>query len=295
MKVNPILFRALVTRDLVERGLKSSFRDPKTVTPEMIDAYYIPTTIDGAPEALAAMMSPTPEAAMPKMPPLSELKPKTLIVWGRHDGVLPLILADRFEKAIPGSRKVILEDAAHLPHEEQPESVQYPARRIHSRPSMSFRPVVIAISAALMVPFFVTGCGSGAATPSAGSNSSAASAKEIVVDGSSTVYLISLAAQEAYKKTKPDARVLVSSHGTGTGFSMYKEGEVDIVDASRPAKPKEEEAALKGEMPWTRFHVGYDGITVVINPKNDFVKSLTRRAAQADLRARQQDPDLEAA
>ncbi len=121
VKINPIVFRALITRDLVERGLKSSFRDPKTVTAEMIDAYYIPTTIDGAAEAFAAMMSPTPEAAMPKLPPLNELKPKTLIVWGRHDRVLPVSLADRFEKSIPGSRKVIFETSGHLPHEEDPE------------------------------------------------------------------------------------------------------------------------------------------------------------------------------
>lgn len=99
--------------------------------------------------------------------------------------------------------------------------------------------------------------------------------QEVVVDGSSTVYRISLAAQEGYKKEDSTSQVLVSSHGTGPGFSKYAQGEVDIVDASRAAKPKEEEAALKAGMPWTLFHVGYDGITVVVNPKNDFVKSLT--------------------
>jgi phosphate transport system substrate-binding protein len=50
---------------------------------------------------------------------------------------------------------------------------------------------------------------------------------------------------------------------------------VDIVDASRAAKADEEAKAKAQGIDWTRFVVGYDGITVVVNHKNDFVKSLT--------------------
>ena len=42
-----------------------------------------------------------------------------------------------------------------------------------------------------------------------------------------------------------------------------------------PAKPDEESKAKAQGIEWTRFLVGYDGITLVVNPKNDFVKSLT--------------------
>ncbi len=81
---------------------------------------------------------------------------------------------------------------------------------------------------------------------------------------------------EGFHKVNPSVNVVVHNHGTGGGFGKYIQGEVDIVDASRPAKPKEEEDAKKaGMMPWTRFLVGYDGITVVVSSKNDFVKSLT--------------------
>jgi phosphate transport system substrate-binding protein len=73
----------------------------------------------------------------------------------------------------------------------------------------------------------------------------------------------------------PSVRVVVENHGTGGGFGRYLEGEVDIVDASRPAKPEEESRAKAQGLDWTRFVVGYDGITLVVNPKNDFVKSLT--------------------
>ena len=76
-------------------------------------------------------------------------------------------------------------------------------------------------------------------------------------------------------QVNPKVNVVVDNHGTGGGFSRYLKGEVDIVDASRPAKPDEEAKAKAQGIDWTRFLVGYDGITVVVNPKNDFVKALT--------------------
>ncbi len=97
----------------------------------------------------------------------------------------------------------------------------------------------------------------------------------ILVDGSSTVFRISKAAQEGFNRVNPDVTVVVDNHGTGGGFGRYLQGEVDIVDASRAAKPAEEAKAEQQGIRWTRFLVGYDGITLVVNAKNDFVKSLT--------------------
>jgi phosphate transport system substrate-binding protein len=96
----------------------------------------------------------------------------------------------------------------------------------------------------------------------------------VIIDGSSTVFRISNAAQEAYNLVNPEVDVVVDNHGTGGGFSRYLQGEVDIVDASRPAKPDEESKAKAQGIEWTRFLVGYDGITVVVNPANEVVKEL---------------------
>jgi phosphate transport system substrate-binding protein len=117
------------------------------------------------------------------------------------------------------------------------------------------------------------GCG-GLANPSAGGSSQVSGT--VLVDGSSTVFRISNAAQEGFSRVNPDVTVVVYNHGTGGGFSRYvHDGDVDIVDASRTAKPDEEANARQQGIDWTRFLVGYDGITLVVNPKNDFVKSLT--------------------
>ena len=115
------------------------------------------------------------------------------------------------------------------------------------------------------------GCGGG----SGGGGATVTPAATIIVDGSSTVYRISRAAQGGFSQVNPEVTVVVENHGTGGGFGRYLQGEVDIVDASRAAKPDEEAKAKAQGIDWTRFLVGYDGITLVVNPRNDFVKSLT--------------------
>jgi phosphate transport system substrate-binding protein len=135
----------------------------------------------------------------------------------------------------------------------------------------------IGVLAALLATA-IAGCGgggnSGGGSAAGGAGAGGAGAP-VIVDGSSTVYRISLAAQETYAEVNPAAKIVVDYHGTGGGFGRYLRGEVDIVDASRKAKPEEESKAKQQGYDWTRFIVGYDGITVVVNPKNDFVKALT--------------------
>ncbi len=136
------------------------------------------------------------------------------------------------------------------------------------------RLLLAALSAALSL--VLAGCGGSADSSRPGGSASSSGDREVIVDGSSTVYRISREAMLGFKKVKPDVNVVVNYHGTGAGFSKYVAGECDIIDASRPARESEEKAAQEaGMLPWTRFLVGYDGITVVVNAKNDFVKELS--------------------
>ena len=51
---------------------------------------------------------------------LPEIKAPTLIVWGEHDMLVPVEDAHEFERLIPQSRTVILEDTGHVPMLERP-------------------------------------------------------------------------------------------------------------------------------------------------------------------------------
>lgn len=97
----------------------------------------------------------------------------------------------------------------------------------------------------------------------------------IRLDGSSTVYPISNATAEAFEKQQSDIDVEVAVSGTGGGFTRFCKGEIDIADASRSISLKEMAACKEHGIRFIEIPVAYDALTVVVNPKNEFVKSLT--------------------
>ncbi len=105
---------------------------------------------------------------------------------------------------------------------------------------------------------------------------------DVVVDGSSTVYPITVAVAEEFAAVAPEVRVSVGLSGTGGGFKKFCAGETDISDASRAIKSSEEELCTASGIEYSEYLIGLDGLTVMVNPQNDWVKELT--AAQlADL------------
>ena len=47
----------------------------------------------------------------------------TLIVWGRHDGIVTMAHAESYHQAMPGSQLVALEESGHSPELEQPQEL----------------------------------------------------------------------------------------------------------------------------------------------------------------------------
>jgi phosphate transport system substrate-binding protein len=104
----------------------------------------------------------------------------------------------------------------------------------------------------------------------------ASHAQIVKVDGSSTVYPITEAVAEEFQKAKKQAiKVTVGISGTGGGFKKFCRGEIDISDASRPILKKEMEDCRAAGIEYIELPVAFDALTVVINPKNAFLKSIT--------------------
>lgn len=100
--------------------------------------------------------------------------------------------------------------------------------------------------------------------------------KIVKIDGSSTVYPIVEGIAEEFQKAKKGAvKVTVGISGTGGGFKKFCRGETDISNASRPILKKEIEACKEGKIEYIELPIAYDGLAVVVNPKNTWVKSLT--------------------
>jgi phosphate transport system substrate-binding protein len=115
----------------------------------------------------------------------------------------------------------------------------------------------------------VSACGGGS---QGDSDLSAASVVEI--DGSSTVYPITEAVAEEFRRATR-ARVTVGISGTGGGFQKFCRDEIDIADASRPIAATEVEACAKTNVEYIELPVAYDGLAIVVNPKNSFAASMT--------------------
>ena len=122
-----------------------------------------------------------------------------------------------------------------------------------------------------LVAVLAAACGGGSNAPA---ESSAAPAL-IQVDGSSTVFPISEAVAEEFQKANPNVRVTVGISGTGGGFQKFCRGETDISDASRPIRPAEIEACQKAGIEYIELPIAYDGLAVVVNPKNSWAASIT--------------------
>jgi len=103
----------------------------------------------------------------------------------------------------------------------------------------------------------------------------AAARGNIRVDGSSTVFPISLAMAEEFSIDHPATPVSVAFSGTGGGLSKLCAGEVDIADASRVVTPDELEKCARNGIGLIELPVAADALTLVVNSANDFVECLT--------------------
>lgn len=96
------------------------------------------------------------------------------------------------------------------------------------------------------------------------------------IDGSSTVFPITEAMVEDWGDSiGGSARVVIGISGTGGGFKKFCDGETDINDASRPIKASEVLKCAEGGIEFIELPVALDGLTLGVNPDNDFVSCLT--------------------
>ena len=98
----------------------------------------------------------------------------------------------------------------------------------------------------------------------------------VKIDGSSTVFPVTEAVAEDFQKAKKGAvKVTVGISGTGGGFKKFCRGEIDVSNASRPILKKEMEECRLAGIEYIELPVAFDALTVVVHPKNTFIRQLT--------------------
>ena len=124
----------------------------------------------------------------------------------------------------------------------------------------------------------VTACASPSATQPGGQDGTDLRqlSGTVTLDGSSTVFPVSEAmAEEFQKATAGRVRVTVGISGTGGGFQKFCNNEIDISNASRPISAAEIDRCRGNAVDFVEVPVAFDGLSVLVSPRNDFVTSMT--------------------
>jgi phosphate transport system substrate-binding protein len=115
----------------------------------------------------------------------------------------------------------------------------------------------------------------GVGQPSTGENGPSDIKGSVILDGSSTVHPVASAAVDGFHKYHPKIDVTVGNHGTGGGFQKFAAGEIDVANASMPIEFSQIEKCRANQIKFIELAIGYDGLTVVVNKKNDWIDTLT--------------------
>jgi len=98
---------------------------------------------------------------------------------------------------------------------------------------------------------------------------------QITIDGSSTVYPIAEAVAEEFQLQNPRVLVALGRSGSGGGFERFCRGETDLATASRTIRDPEAQRCAAQGIHFQEFPLALDGLSVVVNPQNDFVECLS--------------------
>ncbi len=99
--------------------------------------------------------------------------------------------------------------------------------------------------------------------------------RPVVLEGSHTMFPLARAIALAFQGAHPGLELVVGGSGTGLAFEQLCAGRSDLANASRPIKRDELEACAKNEVAFVEIPVAYDGVAVIVNPKNTWAKDIT--------------------
>ncbi len=101
--------------------------------------------------------------------------------------------------------------------------------------------------------------------------------ESLVIDGSTTVFPVALAAATPFMNSHANVAVSVSSTGSGPGITAAGTGMAHIGMASRPVKASEN-ATYNSEL--KQYTIAADGIAVIVNGHNNITELNTLQIAQ---------------
>jgi len=113
--------KLLPARPLVRKALRMAYRNAGTVGESLVEAYAQNlSTSEGRRALSAAARQLRPDDAAAFAGRLPSIKMPVLLLWGRHDPVVPLWIGERGAELLPDATLQVLPDCGHMPQEECP-------------------------------------------------------------------------------------------------------------------------------------------------------------------------------
>ena len=128
------LLRAIGPERVIPAVLRSILYDPSSITPEQIDGYAAPLREWERRRAVVETARHiVPEGIEDLERRWRTIQTPALLLWGRHDYVVPLWVGERLARELPNSELVVLERCGHVPPEERAEESLAHVRRFLRR------------------------------------------------------------------------------------------------------------------------------------------------------------------
>jgi len=118
---NPTLGPIMMNLDntqLFREGLRAAFADPSKADEAMVTRYVEMARAPGHRAILLQLQSNFSGRREASDATLAPIQTPTLILWGRHDHLIPVADATLFHNAIHGSELKIYDNSGHVPQEE---------------------------------------------------------------------------------------------------------------------------------------------------------------------------------
>ena len=120
-RLGMLLMRALGASLVVRFVLRSIVYDPDSIDGEQVAGYAQPLR---SRETIRALIASARRIVPENLAELTLRYPRidvpTLLLWGRHDPVVPLAVGERLSRELPRARLRVMEACGHLPPEEHP-------------------------------------------------------------------------------------------------------------------------------------------------------------------------------
>jgi pimeloyl-ACP methyl ester carboxylesterase len=124
------LFRFVTPKAIVKSSLENVYNHDDRITEPLVDRYFDMALAPGNRQAFVDRMSDfnarSNEIFNNQSDKIKDISIPVLLIWGKHDELIPIEIAYKFQKDLPQDSLVVFDDLGHVPMEEDPSATIKP-------------------------------------------------------------------------------------------------------------------------------------------------------------------------